>query len=198
MIIRTINSIFAFILMYSSLVLHCEASDKFQTDIDENVVAKLDQAVELRRIGKLNEAIPLLKSITEEQPIYYRAHYNLALAYTDSDHFEDALAAFKQAEELRANEKIDDPTLDNSIGWAYLLEGNYDEASKYFEAAIQQSDNMSSFSKARLFNNYAQVKIYQGDLATAKLYLEKAIQNGSSIATITLQQVSTMESVQSQ
>ncbi len=182
MTIQTIKKILTLYLAVVSFNIMASSEDKFQKTINPEYSSELDEAVALRRGGNLQEAIQQIDSILLKQPNYYRAHYNIALAYTDLGKFTEAFEHFEKAKSIRDTENIDDPTLDNSMGWAYLLDRNYEKSEQNFDHAIKNSEQLKTASKAKLFNNYAQLKIHQGDIKTANEYLQKAIDNGSDIA----------------
>ncbi len=182
MTIQTIKKILTLYLAVVSFNIMAGSEDKFQKTINPEYSSELDEAVALRRGGNLQEAIQQIDSILLKQPNYYRAHYNIALAYTDLGKFTEAFEHFEKAKSIRDTENIDDPTLDNSMGWAYLLDRNYEKSEQNFDHAIKNSEQLKTASKAKLFNNYAQLKIHQGDIKTANEYLQKAIDNGSDIA----------------
>ncbi len=182
MMTQTIKAVIALSIILMHFNAFADNEDKFQKTINAEHVSQLDEAVALRREGNLQESIQMIDSLLLQQPNYYRAHYNIALAYTDLGQFSEAFGHFEKAKSIREAENINDPTLDNSIGWAYLLDQNYEKSEQNFDHAIKNSAKLRKSSKAKLFNNYAQLKIHQGDLKTANEYLQKAIDNGSETA----------------
>jgi tetratricopeptide (TPR) repeat protein len=168
------------------------SADKFQDTIAQPQVDKLDAIVSLRRQGNLGDAAKQLTLLTQQNPQYYRAIYNLGLAYADMGQTKEAIAKLLEAEILKNSLNIQDPTLDNSLGWAYFLDRQYDNADIYFSRALNSSDKLTKNSQARLYNNYGQLKIYKKNYPEAKKYLQLSTDNGNSLAKKTLEQLNTM------
>ena len=166
------------------------AQDKFQANIERSAVARLDQAVAVRRAGDLDRAKKQLEQLTQQYPDYYRAVYNLGLAYADAGETKKAVDTLLKADALRKRLAIDDPTLDNSIGWAYLLNWQYAKAEEHFALSLKNVNQLPKSSQARLYNNYAQLKIYQHNYAEAQKYLQLSTTKGSAVAEQTLKQLS--------
>lgn len=167
-----------------------QAQDKYQPNIERSAVARLDQAVAVRRAGDLDHARKLLEQLTRQYPDYYRAVYNLGLAYADAGEPKKAVETLLKADALRKRLAIDDPTLDNSIGWAYLLDWQYAKAEEYFALSLKNVNQLPKSSQARLYNNYAQLKIYQNNYPDAQKYLTLSTAKGSAVAEQTLRQLS--------
>lgn len=180
--------ILAFVLASSAAAVH--AQDKFQAHIERSAVTRLDQAVAVRRAGDLDNARKLLEQLTLQYPDYYRAVYNLGLAYADAGEPKKAVETLLKADALRKRLAIDDPTLDNSIGWAYLLDWQYAKAEEYFARSLKNVNQLPKSSQARLYNNYAQLKIYQNNYPDAQKYLKLSTAKGSAVAEQTLKQLS--------
>lgn len=166
------------------------AQDKYQANIAKSAVTRLDQAVAVRRSGDLEQARKLLQQLTAQYPEYYRALYNLGLVYADAGEPKKAVETLLKADGLRKRLGVDDPTLDNSIGWAYLLSGQYGKADEYFALSLQNVNQMPKSSQARLYNNYAQLRIYQSNYSDAEKYLKLSTAKGSAVADQTLKQLS--------
>lgn len=166
------------------------AQDRYQPNIERSAVARLDQAVAVRRSGDLDNARKQLEQLTQQYPEYYRAVYNLGLVYADAGEPKKAVDTLLKADGLRKRLAIDDPTLDNSIGWAYLLNWQYAKAEEYFALSLKNVNQLPKSSQARLYNNYAQLKIYQNNYADAQKYLKLSTAKGSAVAEQTLKQLS--------
>lgn len=166
------------------------AQDKYQANISKSAVTRLDQAVAVRRSGDLDQARKLLQQLTAQYPDYYRALYNLGLVYADAGEPKRAVETLLKADGLRKRLGVDDPTLDNSIGWAYLLSGQYGKADEYFALSLKNVNQLPKSSQARLYNNYAQLKIYQSNYTDAEKYLKLSTAKGSAVADQTLKQLS--------
>jgi Tfp pilus assembly protein PilF len=158
-------------------------ADRYQTNIRSAEEQKLDRARTLRRGDKYDESIRALQEVLRENPDYYLASYNLALAYADSGAYSRALEQFEHAERLQNRFGIKDPTLHNSYGWAQLLAGKYDSAEQTFKKAEAQFDLLTADSKRRLLNNIGILYQHKKDYAAADRYLKRAAEEyGSSLA----------------
>src|SRR6266516_1627944 len=80
--------------------------DTYQPEIPQNLVKIVDSAKALREQKRPDEAIGLLKKVIKESPEYYRAHYNLGLAYSDIKDYKNSIQSFKNALSIKERKKI--------------------------------------------------------------------------------------------
>lgn len=179
---------FLFILTMAQLSV-CDVvlsqEDRFQKEITPENVQRLEAGRKLRRSDKFDKAIEKLQSLTQDQPDYYLAHYNLALTYVHKKDFDEAIKSFTKALEIKQKAEIPEATIYNSIGWAYFLNGDYAKAEKYFLIGIEKEnqDILTRKSKQKLFNNIGLLYMYKGDLELSEKYLKQAAEVfGSSLA----------------
>jgi Tfp pilus assembly protein PilF len=160
------------------------AADQYQpARISAAQEQKLEQARELRRTGKLDEAIGRLNEVVQENPDYYLATYNLALAYAEKNKYKEAFGAFKKAAELQRKYAIKDPTLYNSWGWAQLLAGDYGAAEQSFKTTENEFASLSPQSQQRLLNNFGVLYMYMKDYNKAETYFQRSVaEYNSSLA----------------
>ena len=173
----------AFQLGGHSVILGQE--DRFQKEIAPEKVQRLEEGRQLRRSGELNDAIERLRSLTQDQPDYYLAHYNLALAYVNKKEFGEAIESFTRALEIKQAFAIPEATIYNSIGWAYLLKGDYSRSEEYLLIGTEKEnqDILSQRSKQKLFNNIGLLYMNRGDPELSEKYLRQAAEEyGSSLA----------------
>lgn len=168
------------------------ADDPFQRGIPESQVQRLDAA---RRL-ETSAAIESMTELLRENPDYYRAHYNLGLAYLNSGKPKDALPHLEKARSLRETEgaEIRDSTIYNSLGWAQFLAGDLEAAQRTFEKGKAEAGSAPRASNAKLFNNLGTLYLEKGDLETARHYFsEAATKYGSDKARANLKYLGTFE-----
>lgn len=156
--------------------------DHFQKEIPPGNVQRLEVARQLRKNGKIADAIKRLRSLIRDEPNYYRAHYNLALAYVFKKDYDEAIKSFKKALEIKQYSNITDATIYNSIGWFYFLKGNYGKSEEYFKIAMKKEnlDLLTIESKQKLFNNIGVLYMNMGELELSKKYWNKSVDEYNS------------------
>jgi tetratricopeptide (TPR) repeat protein len=94
--------------------------------------------IEERPEGNAEAAIGHYRKVLELDPKNLTALNNLAYHLAnDTQQFDEALKVAQQAKEIAPK----DPTVDDTIGWAYYNKGLYDTAVKYFEASVATQPN---------------------------------------------------------
>jgi len=161
--------------------------DRFQLSTPPTLVERLDAARVLRQVGRYAESAVALRKILEQAPSYYRAQYNLALLYAFQGKNDDAIAAFDKALVIKEREGIHDASLDNSIGWFYLLRGDFATAERHLQSALAElevDEGVSDSTRSKIYNNLGTLYLYMGELDRASDYLETAKSKfGSELAT---------------
>ena len=157
-----------------------EAADRFQPSIPAAQERQLDRARTLRRTEGGAQSISVLETLVRENPDYYLARYNLALAYAESNDLPRAVTQFQEAQKLQDKYRISDPTLYNSLGWANLLRGNYVDAEAAFKKAESQFGSLPDESQRRLLNNMGVLYQYKKDYDKAETYFKRSAENHSS------------------
>ena len=158
-------------------------TDRFQPDIRSELVSLLEEARQERRSGNSDQAIESLQQIIKDQPDYYRAHFNLALAFVNQERYDESIQAFTKALEIKNSNKIADVTIYNSLGWTYLHAGDLEKAEEFLLLAVKNVEFLTDSSKKRVFNNIGWLYMYSGDYNAAEKYLKKAKDEyGSSLA----------------
>ena len=111
-------------------------------------------------------------------------HYCIALS--EQGQFEKAIGLMREALKtaLEADSLYALLRLNNTLGWALALIFQLDQAIEYNEAALADADNLLGSETRTLFEidsfarlNLADIHMIQGDLDTAKGYLETVYQN---------------------
>ena len=179
---KKILTISVALLVFCNITLTAEVTDKFQPAIGGKIVNDLDAAVAKRRGGHYDEAIRGIQIIVSQVPNYYRAHYNLALAYADSGNFVEASKYFSSALEIRERERVTDLSIYNSMGWAKLLEGKPADAKKHFDIAEKNFDSLNGATKNKLMNNIGTMYLSVGEPEKAIDYFERAEALGNTTA----------------
>ena len=87
---------------------------------------------------------PRLQELVRKRPDSYSAYYNLGLAYEDNNQTDQAISALTKALAIRNSQNIQETTIYNSLGWAYLTYGQYEQAEKYLLMAANAETKNSS------------------------------------------------------
>lgn len=185
---------FCFVLFSFSVF----AADKFGQNISAEMNSQLLQARELRLPYEddYNPAlsISILEELVREKPDYYRARYNLALAYSEIGEYKKSKLNFDKAIEIQnKSPQIIDATVYNSAGWVSMKEGDFERAENLFKQGVALSGNNDNNSNRLLFNNLGQLYFVTGRHEEAKEYLEKAEKYNSGKATETLEIIKQVE-----
>jgi tetratricopeptide (TPR) repeat protein len=151
-----------------------QAIDRFGQNILPEHVAHVDQGKRMQEAGETDKAIAQFKTVIEKQPDYFAAYYNLGLALVEKSSYSAAIEALEKAREIRERNQLRDATIYNSLGWAYMLSGNKDQAEKYFSQGIRNESNLSAESKARLYNNSGWLYMSTGQYKQARAALTTA------------------------
>jgi len=158
-----------------------QAADRFQSDVPPELVQKVDAAKEKQVSGvDLPSAEKTLLEVLKARPDYYRAQFNLGLIYQAEGRGEDAVKTLAAAKQLGDSLHIADPTIVNSLGWAYLNTGKLDVAEKLFLDALSKKAESTPESVQRVLNNLGYLYLQKGDTVTARAYLETAIKEYQS------------------
>lgn len=151
------------------------AQDRYQSDIPQATVSAFENARSVRRTGDLAASVTQLKTVIANQPDYYLATYNLALALTDLKEFKEAETWYLKTIEIGKNKNITDYSLYNSFGWMYLVAGDFVKAEEYFNIALANVDKIPTLDgKRKLYNNAGLNYIYQRKYKKAEELLKIA------------------------
>lgn len=165
-----------------------EGRDPYQPRISPESVTQLQAARSLRRQQDYDRAIEAFEDLVRAEPDYYRAHYNLGLAYADSGEYEKAIEALEEALTIRNEERLPEYTIFNSIGWVHLLKGDYSAAERHFQAGLDQVERLDDDSHLRVLNNLGLLYLYSGRYQEAQETLESAVEEfGSETASRSLE-----------
>jgi len=113
------------------------SAEKNLADIPEQVMKEYKRGKLLRKSKKSELAIQLLEKTVAQQPQFYFAWLNLALAYEDIGNKAKAEAAFLSAIELEKAQKINDATVYNAYGMYLFKLNRYKEAAQQFNREKQ-------------------------------------------------------------
>lgn len=157
------------------------APDKYQPAVPESAVATLASAkARYSQTKGASDAIATLSALTQAQPNYYAAHYNLGLVLADEGRYDEAIASLVRARQIREQEGIRDATIYNSLGWAYMLKGDPRSAESSFLVGKQNEALLSKDSKARLYNNMGWLYMSTGKFEASRSALVVAEQQYDS------------------
>lgn len=168
--------------------------DRFQSNIRVESVGKLNDAKALNKTGKSEQAEDKLSRLTKEEPAYFAAHYNLGLVQAEATKYPQAIASLERARDLREKNNIKDATIYNSLGWAYMLNGELAKAEEAFAVAKINEKSLSRESRARLYNNTGWLYMSTGRYEEARKSFDAAAKDyDSSFARENLKTLSRLE-----
>ena len=170
------------------------AQDKYQTSVSAQSQRALLTAKSELKLGLDGKGVVKLQQLAQAQPNYYAAQYNLGLALAEKGDAKPAIEALGQARDIRERDAIDDFSIYSSLGWAYMLDGQFSAAEKQFEVARRNEGQLSRESKVRLYNNLGWLYMNTGRTELAKQMLEIAEKNhGSTLATRNIEALRKLE-----
>ena len=144
-----------------------------------------------KEMGNLEEAISnyvkaasIYKSI--DKPAIVNTYTNIAIAYNILGQHNTALKWFKKAYDdakIYKNQRLVIKATNNLANHYKTLE-NFAESKIYFDKLLNREDGLNKFYKSLLYQNLAEIAIYESDLKLATKYLNIAqplIENGSNV-----------------
>lgn len=149
-------------------------TDPWQTELPAAHVRAADEAKSALRHGDAAAAEQKYREVLAAEPDYYRAQYNLGLALLAQGDHEAAAAALERAVEIRAKLDLDEPTVFNSLGWAWFLAGNLEKAESAYLEGVKLAASSNRASNQKLFNNLGALYLRQGRLDDAEQALVRA------------------------
>jgi tetratricopeptide (TPR) repeat protein len=130
-------------ILASLMGLPAIAGDVYGQDISPDVENQLEQAKNFRlpNLGTYDnkKAIDVLRKIQDKNPDYYRAAYNLGLAYWNDKDYKNAKSQFDLAIGIKKKFNLDDVTVFNSAGWVSMRAGDYTAAENYFKEGLKEA-----------------------------------------------------------
>ena len=195
-----ISLAFASVLLFAACPAKAQVKDQFGQSITSDISSKVDKAKTLRlpynktpelAIQDARAAVAILENVLKLQPSYYRAMFNLGLAYDQAGEFSKANRIFEEAIKLRAKLGIKDITLLNSAAWVCMQNGDYDAAEKRLLMALKDIDQGEKYTQSAIYNNLGLLFFYTQRFDEAEIYLNVAAEKyDSKIAANTLQLIS--------
>ena len=94
----------------------------------------------------------------------FLARYTLGVACSSADQHVAAIEQFKIAKRLMDEQNVKDGTIHNSLGWAYLQSGDYQNAVQQFRLAREPAlySKLSEMTRRQVDNNLAIAESYLG------------------------------------
>lgn len=128
------------------------------------------KGVLLEKVGKLEEAIQVMKQILAKNPEHVQALNFVGYSYAErSIHLEESLQLLTRAHQLKPK----DGYITDSLGWAYFQKGDLDQAKQYLETANRQSPEEPSILEhlgdlyLKLGDSYNAKQCYQAAVSAA-------------------------------
>ncbi len=127
------------------------------------------------RADNLEEARRLYRDVLNEAPDHPDAHHGLAMAADLDEDWGDAEYHYKQALRIRPKDAV----LLSDIGYSYVLQNRYAEATRYLNQAIELQPG---YERAHM--NLALLDLRQGNRAAAEQRLVQRLGNSAKTASI--------------
>ena len=181
-----------------------QTADDFGQVVDPVASAEVDRAKKLRMpFGKspdgarrdAKRAVDILQAVVAKRPDYYRAQFNLGLAWHEAGDYAKSTQAFEKAMKIRLDRKIEDISLLNSAGWASLQNGDYATAIVRLKMALEDIEQGTKATQSSVYYNLGQVYFLTQRFTDAEQYLTKAKNEyGSAQAAETLKLIAKTKS----
>ncbi|MCP4318265.1 MAG: tetratricopeptide repeat protein [Hyphomicrobiales bacterium] len=102
-------------------------------------------------------SVRILEEVVAVNPEYYRAHFNLGLAYHELGEYEKSTRSFNRALKIREQQKIDDVTLLNTAGWVSLKNGDFRRAENLLKQAEALTKGTKTYTEGAVHGNLGQL-----------------------------------------
>lgn len=143
------------------------------------------QAREARLAKNASKAIAIVEQPLKQSPDCYILNYSYGLSLVESGDPTKGATYLKKAYDLRERDNINDYAIYNSLGWAYLLKGEYFLAAEVFDKALNGEPwaKISRETQQRVLNNSGLLYLYMGRYDEAEKNLKQAANEyGSTLA----------------
>jgi tetratricopeptide (TPR) repeat protein len=152
--------------------------DPYQ-DVAPDLVRKVELAKQKQLHGDPREdaaAESLLLDVLKSKPDYYRALYNLGLIYVANNQADKAIPVLLRAKGIRDtnNNLHDDNAILNTLGWAYVNNGELNEAERYLKDAYDMKTKNDAHLNERIMNNLGYLYLQEGKTTEARKLLEES------------------------
>ncbi len=175
------------VVFLMSLAMGPAAADKFGQDVP----APLEEAVAKARAQRLPysenydpaQAAKTLEAVLKRKPDYYRALFNLGLAYHELGDYKASTAAFDRAFTVRAKERINDASLLNTAGWVAMKNNDFGRAEKLLKQAEKATSGDGSFTEKAVVSNLGELYFLTQRLDESRDYFQayKSKYGGESV-----------------
>lgn len=169
---------FALVVLLSFWSIPLQAqTDPIQPKFEGAVVKEVESAIGIRENGQFNEAISQLRIIALQHPDYFRAQYQLGLAFAQDGKYVEASKAFVAAKEITKTTQIDKiayASLQNSLGWTYYLMGDFKNSESNLKSALELLGTANPELNPKVLNNLGMLYYTKGDLDMAKRYFKES------------------------
>ncbi len=176
--------------------------DKFGQRVSEQLDALVTQARKqrlpyLEDTYDIDRSIAILEEVVGENDDYFRAWFNLGLAYwqasaDSSSRYIQSKDAFDRAIAIRDAEEIPDISVFNSAGWVSMRAGDYDSAEHYLLRGLDDIEHGSEYTKEAIYSNLGRVYFYTQRFDKAVEFSRIAVNRfgnkDSAVETLTLVQ----------
>ena len=138
------------------------AQDKFGQTYPKAVEDKVLEARQKRlpynkEIYDPKASVQLLEETVRQNPDYYRAQFNLGLAYHELGNYEKSTRAFNAALKIRKEKNITDATLLNTAGWVSLKNGDFKRAERLLKQAETETRGTKTYTEGAVQGNLGEL-----------------------------------------
>jgi tetratricopeptide (TPR) repeat protein len=131
------------------------------------------------------KAVRIVSPLLGKSPNCYNLNYSFGLTLGHQEKYKEAATYLKKARQLNEKNQLNDNKIYNSLGWAYLLDGQYAAAEEAFGKALSDKvwATLAVDTKRRVLNNSGLLYIYMGRYDEAEKNLKRAATEfGSTLA----------------
>lgn len=141
-------------------------------------VAQLEVARRLKRDENLPQAILVLGEVVRREPDFFKAQRRLGEYLVEQGRHAEAIAHLEQAVRIHEKEKVGDNGIYNSLGWAYLLHGDYHRSE---QALLKARDARAPLDqRVKVQNNLGYLYMTTGQVEKSRKAFSEAAPNDRS------------------
>lgn len=174
--------------LISANLVGAETQDKWQKNIQAEAFDLKEEGRSALNEGDIEEAIIKFQSAINLKTDYYVGSFYLGISHQRNKDLKKATFWFEKAADIARANNIKDPSVYNTLGSAYLTQGELKKAESVFEEGLQIAPK-----NPNLLNNYGILMFQVGNYDESIIKLQEASDGGFGKAKQSLEKVKSIQ-----